>query len=77
MLQWPGSGTKAGSRADFFGQNFGFQINELIVSTTSSWVFCVCATLSTVMYVIRLGRRYILQEGTLPHLSRLLVNSLL
>ena len=77
MFQRPGPGTKAGGRADFFGQNFGSPMNELIVSTTSFWVFCVCVTLIKVMYVIRIGRRSILQEGTLPHLSRLLVNSLL
>ena len=77
MFQRPGPGPETGGRADFFGQNFGSPMNELIVSTTSFWVFCVCVTLIKVMYVIRIGRRSILQEGTLPHLSRLLVNSLL
>ena len=77
MFQRASLGIKAGSQVDFFRQDFGFLINELIVSTTSFWAFCVCVTLITVIYVIRLGRRYIPQEGTLAHLSRLLVNSLL
>ena len=76
VFQQPGPGTKAGSRADFFGQNFGFLLNELIVSPTSFWAFCVCVRLMTVMNVIRIGRRCVLQERALPHLSRLLVNSL-
>ena len=77
MFQQPGPGTKAGSRADFFGQNFGFLLNELIVSPTSFWAFCVCVTLITVMYVIRIGRRCVLQERALAHRSRRLINSLL
>ena len=45
----------------FFGQNFGFLVNKLIVSTTSFWVFCIggelLVALIAVVYVIRVGRR--------------------
>ena len=77
VFQRPGPGIKAGGRAAPFGQNFGSLINEPVVSTTSFWTFCVCVTLMTVMYVIRLGWRCVLQEGALVHRSRRLVNSLL
>ena len=45
----------------FFGQNFGFLVNHLIVSTTSFWILCVggelLVALIAVLYVIRVGRR--------------------
>jgi len=45
----------------FFGQNFGFLVNALIVSRTSFWVFCVggelLALLLTILYVRRIDRK--------------------
>lgn len=45
----------------FFGQNFGYLVNHLIVSPRAFWVFCVggelLVALITILYVQRLGRR--------------------
>ena len=45
----------------FFGQNFGYLVNHLIVSPAAFWVCCVggelLVALGTILYVQRLGRR--------------------
>jgi magnesium transporter len=45
----------------FFGQNFGYLVNKLLISPQAFWIFCVggelLVALLTILYVQRVGRR--------------------